>query len=248
MNLFGLSSSQSVFSRIICLYLILVPIEALAEWHGDIKLLSDYIYRGYSKSRGNPVVQAHIDYQNPAGWFAGLGVSQVRFDDQHNPDRAEIEIMPYVGWFFPVTNELRAELSIYGYIFDNKVFGQSANYAEFYVSLHYEDWLSLKASLAPDAYHRDVEVANYEVIYRRDLLDNVQFSAGLAYNQAGSLLDEDYFYWNAGFSWFVTSFLAVDFRYVDVALNAQDDAHNHQDEFYPRLQDNKYLFSLTVGF
>ena len=71
---------------------------ANADWHGELSFRSDYVYRGYSKSQGNPVVQGLIDYQGDAGWFGGLGLSQVSYDSPPNPDRAEIEIKPYVGW------------------------------------------------------------------------------------------------------------------------------------------------------
>lgn len=224
-----------------------LPVVA-AEWHGNVKLMSDYIYRGYSKSRGNPVAQGLIEYQNNSGWFGGLAASQIRFDDQINADRAEVEFKPYLGWTVPVAGDLRAELSATGYIFDNKIFNQTANYTELYASLHYQDWLSILVSFAPNAYQRQVDVANYELNFRRDLLDTVQFSTGLGYYQAGSLLGQNYFYWNAGISWFATDYLSIDLRYVDASLNAQQEEENHHDEFYPRPQDNKYLFSVTLGF
>lgn len=231
----------------LCLFFLGLPF-AQAEWHGDIKLLSDYVYRGYSKSRGKPIVQGHVDYLDDAGWFAGLGLSQVRFDDQLNTDRAEIEIKPYWGWSLPLSADWRTELSVSGYVYDNKVFNHEVSYAEFYASLHYQDWLSARASIAPNAYRRQVNVANYELNVRHDLLDTVQLSAGLGYNQAGALLGHDYFYWNAGASWFATSYLAFDLRYVDVALGPTQETEVHHNEFYPRQQDNKYLFSVTLGF
>jgi len=239
---------QSFFLILVWLLIFFKHTVVYAEWHGNIKLLSDYIYRGYSKSRGNPVVQAQIDYQNDAGWFGGLGVSQVRFDDQKNTDRAEIEIKPYLGRSFPLGADLRTELSASGYIFDHKIFNQTANYAEFFASLHYQDWLSAIFSVAPDAYQRHSDVMNYQLNYRRDLLDTVQFSSGLGYSQSAKLLGQNYVYWNAGFTWFATSYLSIDLRYVDAALKPQQEPDEHQDEFYPRPQDHRYLFSITAGF
>ncbi|TAK62311.1 TorF family putative porin [Methylobacter sp.] len=244
----SLSGSFLRFTGLLFFVLWLPSAQAQADWHGDIKFLTDYVYRGYSKSRGHPVVQGHLDYQDNSGWFAGLSLSQVRFDDQLNMDRAEIEIKPYLGWSLPLSSDWRTELSVSGYIYDNKIFNHEANYAEFYASLHYQNWLSVRASIAPNAYQRQVDVANYELNVRHDLLDNVQFSAGLGYNQAGALLGQDYFYWNAGASWFMTSYLAIDLRYVDVALSSRQETELHHDEFYPRQQNNKYLFSVTLGF
>lgn len=226
-----------------------VTAQADSAWHGEIALVSDYIYRGYSKSRGNPVVQANLEYQNPLGWYAGIGLSQVRFDDHQASDRAEMELRPYVGWSQSLLAELRGEIMIKGYVFDNKLFNQRAEYAEFYGLLHYQDWLSLQVSFAADAYQRSANTVNYEINLRRDLLDNLQLSTGVGFYQAGSLLGQEFFYWNAGISWFATDNLAIDLRYVDSALQA----HQHHDtpddsEFYPRQQDNQYLFSLRLGF
>jgi len=193
-------------------------------------------------------VQGRLDYQHDSGWFGGVVASQVRFDDYRNADRAEIEIKPSFGWSKALATDLRAELSVSAYLYDNKVFNHSADYAEFYASIHYQDWLSARASIAPNAYQRHANVANYELNYRRDVLDSVQFSAGLGYNQAGALLDQDYFYWNAGVSWFLTPYLSIDFRYVDVAVSAYHNAEDHHDEFYPRPQNNNYLLAVTFGF
>ncbi|CAD6873664.1 TorF family putative porin [Methylomonas fluvii] len=220
---------------------------AQAEWHGELTFLSDYLHRGYSKNRGTPLAQAHIDYQDAMGWFGGVGVSQVSFDDRRYKNHADVEIKPYLGWSLPLNRDWRTEFSVTGYLFDGKIFGKYADYAEFYTSLHYQDWLSGTVSVAPNAYRRDATVMNYELKYRRDILDNLQFSTGLGYYQANKLLDEDYFYWNAGVSWFITRNLALDLRYTDVHLdNHHEDTHHH--EFYPRLQDNKFLISVTAGF
>jgi len=226
---------------------LLVIVPAYAEWHGDIKFLSEYSYRGYSKSRGNPVVQGHIDYQDPIGWFAGLGVSQVSFDDQP-VEPSSVEFKPYAGWSLPISADWRGELFVNGYIYDDKVFARRADYAEIYSAVYFQDWLSGKISVAPDAYQRQHTVLNYELSYRQDILDNLQFSGGLGYYQAGSLIGEDYFYWNLGVSWFVTSYLAIDVRYVDVHLEEQHDSGDHHDEFYPRPMENNYQVSVTLGF
>jgi uncharacterized protein (TIGR02001 family) len=235
------------FIELLCLLLGCSPVNA--DWHGDLSFLSNYVYRGYSKSRGDPVVQGHLDYQNDSGWFGGLGLSQVNIDSRSNPDHSDVEIKPYLGWGIPLSADWRTELAISGYIYNGKIFEHNANYAEFYATLHYQDWLSGKISVAPNAYQRHATVPSYELSYRRDIFDTLQFSAGLGYNQAGALLGQDYFYWNIGASWFVTSYLALDIRYVDIHLKENDlDTESERGEFYPSPIENKYLLSITVGF
>ncbi len=221
---------------------------ANADWHGELSFLNEYIYRGYSKSRGNPVVQGRLDYQGEAGWYAGARLSQVSFDDKVNADRAELEAIPYAGWAFPLSADWKADLSVSGYIYNGKVFSQHANYAEIYGSLNYKDFLTARVAIAPDAYQLNETVTDYELSYRYDILDNLQFSSGLGYYQAGPILEQDFFYWNLGVSWFVTTYLSLDVRYVDAQLEEYHDLSPLQDEFYPRPQENKYLVSLTLGF
>lgn len=233
---------------VVVLCLLFASSGVIAEWHGELSVLSDYVYRGYSKSRSNPVVQGRLDYEDDAGWFTGVGISQVSFDDRPSPDHADLEVRPYLGWNVPIADDWKTELSVTGYVFNDKVFAHDADYAEFYAALHYQDWLSGRISVAPNAYQRHETVLNYELNYRRDIFDNVQFSAGLGFYQAKALLDEDYFYWNLGASWFLTSNLSLDIRYVDVHLDKQQYDELGYEEFYPRLLENKYLLSMTLGF
>ena len=232
------------FTGLLCLLLDFSP--ANADLHEELNFLSDYVYRGYSKSQGNPVVQGHLDYLDDSGWFGGIGLSQVNFDNQS--EHAEVEIKPYFGWTLPLSDDWRTELSVSGYIYNGKIFAQDADYAEFGAALHYQDWLSGKISVAPNAYQRHAVVPNYELNYRRDILDTLQFSAGLGYYQSGALLGQDNFYWNLGVSWFVTSYLTLDIRYVDVHLNEHYDSGLQNNEFNPRPLENKYLLSITLGF
>ena len=221
---------------------------AIADWHAELSLRSEYVYRGYSKNRGNPVVQADLHYQGETGWFLGTGLSQVSFDDHANPDYAELEVKPYFGWNIPLITDWRADLSVSGYVYNDKVFSKDVDYAEFSAALHYRDWLSGRVFFAPDAYQKHVSIPTYELNLRHDLLDTLQFSAGAGYSEAKALLRQDYFYWNAGFSWFLTGYVAVDVRYVDVLLEDYPVIGRFQQRFYPRPLENKYLLSLTVGF
>lgn len=245
---FSNSPPFSVNGFLCLLWLSFFSLPAFSEWQGNIRFMTEYIYRGYSKSRGQPVVQAHINYYHQSGWFAGLGVSQVRFDDQANGQRAEIEFRPSLGWKLPLSTEVQSRFFVTGYIFDNKLFGQRAEYAELYAALDYQDWLSFTASLAPNAYQRGANVANYELNLRHDLTDSLQLSGGFGFHQAGGLLHHDYPYWNAGATWYITSYLALDARYAAAELSSEDEGEYHLNEFYPRPQENHYLLSLTLGF
>ena len=219
-----------------------------AEWHGKASFLTDYVYRGYSLSRGNPVFQGELDYEHESGLYGGLAISQVGFDDKEYGNRAQVQFKPYLGWTLPLAEHWRADFAATGYIFDGPVFGRDSNFSEIYASLNYRQWLTARIAFAPDAYQRGANTLDYEIQGRYDLFDNVQLSAGLGFYQAGQLLDYEYFYWNAGVTWFVHRYVAADLRYVDMDIDSHPHPGEPANHFNPRPLQNKVLFSISVGF
>jgi len=71
-----------------------------------------------------------------------------------------------------------SSLSASGYIYNSNIFEQNAAYAEFSATLHYQGSFSGKIAVAPNACQRHVTVPGYELNYRRDMSDTVQFSGG----------------------------------------------------------------------
>jgi len=218
-----------------------------AGWHGNVSFVSDYQYRGYTKSRSAPVVQGRLDFDHESGWYAGAAVSQVGFDDKPSPDRAHFEARPYLGWALGLSPDWQADLTASGYLYDGRVFDQSAHYAEISGAVTFRNWLTGRIALAPDAYQRNCDVLTYETQARYDLLDNLQLSAGLGFHQAAKLLDHDYFYWNSGLTWYPTNHLSFDFRYMDAQIQAAHEVHEFT-EFYPRPIENKWVLSVSLGF
>lgn len=217
-----------------------------ADWHGALSFLTDYVYRGYSKSRGNPVAQGSLEFEHESGGFAGLSISQVGFDDAGYPDRSHVEFRPHAGWSLGLGESWRAELEAMGYLYDGRVFGQDSNYAELYAALNFRELLTARVGFAPNAYQRHADTLDYELQGRYDLLDNLRLSAGLGYYQAGALLEYDYFYWNAGLTWYPCRYVAADLRYVDANAHAHPPEQDGALSFRPLA--NKVLFSISVGF
>lgn len=218
----------------------------MADWHGKINVLSDYVQRGYSKSRGDPVVQGQFSYQQ-AQWQAGLGWSQVRFDDRDYPDHADWEIRPSLGGQWLVSTDWQAGLAVTGYVYNGQVFWQAGDYAEVAATLHYQEWFSAKIAVAPEAYQRQATVA-YELVFRHDLTNRVQASGGVGYSQSQPLLGRDYAYWNLGVSWYLTPHWILDARYIDADFDGAYVGGASYKGFHPQAQANRYLLSLSFGF
>lgn len=219
-----------------------------ADFKATATFASDYVYRGYSKSRGNPVMQGNADYEFESGLYGGIWVSQASYDDHgHSRDPAEVEVAPYVGWGGRVEEDWRAELSAIGYLYTGQWYGQNVDYSEFTAALHYRDLISAKFAAAPDAYHWDADTYAYELLGRYSLLDNLQVSAGFGFHQARELVGFNYFYGNAGVTWFIDRHIALDARYVD-SNYSQHEENGSVQYFSPRGLGRHYVLSFTVGF
>lgn len=218
-----------------------------ADLKGSMTVASDYVYRGYSKSRGNPVVQGNLDYGHDSGFYGGFWVSQVNFDDKGYGDRAQVELNPYLGWATTLAEQWRADFSAARYLYAGKVRGRGADYNELYAALHYSDRVTARVAYAYDAYDRKATTLAYELLGRYSLLDSLRLSAGVGFNQAAELHEYNSFFWNAGLTWYANRNVSVDLRYVDSSVANHGAVATHGYFSLGNLQ-HRYVFSLSVGF
>lgn len=218
---------------------------AAADFKASASFVTDQVYRGYSKSRGNPAATGNLEYQHESGLYGGLWVAAVSFDDRGYSDRAEVEFNPYLGWAYRISADWHADFSVNGYLYDGKLFGRNSDFNEFHGALHFRDLLTARFAFAHDAYGRAAATFDYELVGRYFPADDWQVSVGLGFYQASELLHRDVFYWNAGLTWYPCRYLAADLRYVDSTAVGYPGRY---DEFRPRPLDHPLLFTLTVGF
>ena len=207
---------------------------------------TNYIYRGYSKSNDQPVAQANLEYTRDNGLYGGLWASMVSFGDVAYPDAAPAEINLYLGWVTQLSDGWRGEMAVQGYVYAGNIEGETANYAELQLATHYADWFSARWAYAPSAYGREATTFAYELLGRHSLMDTLQASVSVGFNQAVELLDQNYPYWSAGITWYPWHFLALDARYVDSGLRGGA-AGSHNNYFVAQPLENTYLITVTVG-
>lgn len=205
-----------------CLALLPIPSKAGADYSVLVKLTSNYVYRGYSKSSGDPVVQGSLDFEHSSGFFIGTWISQVDFDDGIDEDRATIEVNPYMGWSVSLSEDWRAEAMVAGYIYDGRVYGRGADYSELFGQLHFRDLVTARAGVAYDAYGSSDSIEDYELQARFPLAENVNFSGRIGYEDANTVFGYDSLYWNIGVTWFLHKYAALDLRYYDISQTDQE--------------------------
>jgi len=234
-------------------YLPVIPImlmlacvqDSLAEVSGSLSLTSNYFWRGYSKSDNGLAVQGFVDYQHDKGFFAGSWLSQVDFNDDVSSDEARLELSPYIGWSFAPSDDWRADVQLVRYFYDGDIFGMSANYNELYVSAHFRDLFSAQFAYANDAYNQGEATYDSYLSGRYPLTDTLQISAGAGYSAARKVFEYNYYYWDAGLTWY-WPWGGVDIRY----MGADETGGEFKTDwgYHPDIVHGEIIVTLSVGF
>ncbi len=226
-----------------------VILKASAEFSGQARFVSNYVYHGYSKSNAEPAFQGNLDYEHTSGLFAGVWGSSVDFLSEEEQGHAHIEVSPYLGWHWQWGDDWRLDTAFTRYFYNGDHFGDPLDYNELYLMLHFRDLVSSRFSVALDAYGQGDESYNYEVQGRLPLSDTVGVSAVTGYEDADAAIEYDYLYWNIGATWFFHRNAAIDLRYHDSYLSDETlpgPGYMHLFEV-PEIEHH-IVVSFTLGF
>jgi uncharacterized protein (TIGR02001 family) len=218
---------------------------SLAEFSATLTGTTNYFWRGYSKTDGGLALHLNLDYEHSSGLYLGTSVVNVDFGDNDFDDEANVEITPYLGWTYNFAEDWRTDVQWTRYIYDGDIFGHQSDYNEFYLFLHYRDIVSARVSFSEDYYNQGHASGDYELTGRYPITDYIEVSAGIGYSQVKKILEYDYLYWNAGFTYYY-KFVALDFRYVD-ATHTTNEVNNDW-PYDPELIDPSFIFSISAGF
>lgn len=96
---------------------------------GQIQIVSDYRYRGLSRSGGDFAAQAALDIDHVSGFYTGVWLSSV----DETPFCADAEVDIYAGWSPQVGSVLTVDAGLRYYLFAGSV--EDADFFEPYASL-----------------------------------------------------------------------------------------------------------------
>lgn len=249
--------SHHKISIVLGAILTLLPLCAQAKLTAQLTFLTDYFYRGFSKSNGDPTVRGNIDYEHSSGFYLGLWGSRVDLRDQDDDEdeaeeeahHADIELYPYLGWSTALGKQWRVDINAARYIYDGPIHGRPGDYNEFSLAFSYRNYLTGRFYYAPSAFSLSQPSFTYELQGNYPLTDQFELSAGVGYYNAARVLDYSYIYWNLGVTWFMNKYLSGDLRYVggSNSAHAEDEAANGS-HFEPLSIGNKVIFSLSIGY
>ena len=100
---------------------------------GYVQGVSDYRFRGYSLSGGDPALQGTVNLNHSSGFYAGAWASTL--DDKVTPFYGDVELDLYAGWTGPLSSALSADVGVLRYVYPANHGKGPADYWEPYASL-----------------------------------------------------------------------------------------------------------------
>ncbi len=168
---------------------------ALAPWGGaqsasedgppalqaEVTVVSDYVFRGYSRSEGDPALQAGLRYQHRSGFFVGGWASTVRFAyDDMMGDPRRVEVRGSAGYARPAGQNWFWNALVVRYEFPGSDDRLDTSYTEVQVSAQYRELVSTTIAYSSSYLGRDSGLfgdvtAGYPLPFKLDL------SVGIGY-------------------------------------------------------------------
>ncbi|HUQ13115.1 MAG TPA: TorF family putative porin [Novosphingobium sp.] len=100
---------------------------------GYVQGVSDYRFRGYSLSGGDPALQGTINLNHSSGFYAGAWASSL--DANVSPFYGDVELDLYAGWTGLLSSALTADVGVLRYVYPSNDGNGPADYWEPYASL-----------------------------------------------------------------------------------------------------------------
>jgi uncharacterized protein (TIGR02001 family) len=178
------------------------PTFAQGRIGGSVSLVSDYVYRGVSQSRGEPALQADFHYASVHGWSVGVWGSTVELN---GIEGRSAELNAYAAYRWQWSSNWHSKVMAVHYAYPwNDI--SNYEYNEFVGSLSYRNRLFATVAFSFDsnrtvspAYRTDKDIRSYELAGSVPLGRSFSTNLGIGYYDLPD--PADYLYWNAGVSY-----------------------------------------------
>lgn len=175
---------------------------------------SNYVVQGISQTRGDPSLQAGLNYGHPSGFYAGLWIAENKL---FMPEETVREVDYYLGWRIPTGSggNWTATLSHYSYPDQPHYFDYQYN--ELAVTWQTGSGFSATLGINDNFYGWERNSRFAEVAYEFAASEKLLFNTGLGYHDTGDIFGRDYRYWHVGVA------RVLDHFTIDLSLVGTDD-------------------------
>jgi uncharacterized protein (TIGR02001 family) len=167
----------------------MVSPSVMADLTGNISVFSEYLFRGFQESGGEPAVQGGLDYSHESGFYVGTWISTLSsdyFDSGESSGAYETDL--YAGYGFEV-GDLAFDLGVLYYYYRGDT---SLNTVEIYGSVGYGPF-ALGLSYGEEVFGSDSDLLYTNVSAEFPLTDTVSLGAYVGFSSFSGGDAKDYF-------------------------------------------------------
>lgn len=227
-----------------------IAAESPHSFSGNLKLTTDYLFRGVSQTQNGPAIQGGFDYAHKSGFYVGTWASNV--DWVGTKDNNSMELDLYGGYAGSIGEDIGYDVGLIHYYYPgNKIAGAATpDTTEVYVSGSWK-FLTLKYSHTVSKYFVAWEGANgestrgsgyLELNAEYDLGNGWGVSAHIGRQRVKNYGDASYTDWNVGVSKDV-GFGTFSLLYSDT--NAKDSEYTWSGK---KVADGRVVLSFSKDF
>ncbi|MEM7354961.1 MAG: TorF family putative porin [Acidobacteriota bacterium] len=155
--------------------------QQISAWQAEVGAASDYIFRGFSRSDGEPALQVGLRYLHRSGFFAGGWASTVRFDYDGDfaDDTRRFELQAFAGYSTSFGPDWSGSAQVVRYLYPDTDPAVDRSYGEASLTLFFRDLLSVAVAYTPGFLRSNRSGTFFELSGRYPLPRSFELSAGL---------------------------------------------------------------------
>ena len=180
-------------------------VQAADEWGGTVSLVSDYVFRGVTQTRGGEALQADMHWQGDGGWLAGAWVSTV---DPNPGPGPTVEVNLYAGVARELAEDWVARILAIHYAYPNDTTPLRWDYDEVAASLAFRDrvaatiaWSPNYSSFGAGEFVEDRTTMSYELSAQLPFRQRWLATVGAGYQDLDNLFGTGYVFWNCALTY-----------------------------------------------
>ena len=201
----------------------------------NVTLASDYVWRGYSQTDGDPAISGGFDYTDTSGFYAGIWGSNVGFAAD-----TDLELDVYAGFSMAQDNGVTWDIGILRYNYPGTSISGDIDWNEYHISASY-GIASASINYTNNVYGTDTTAIYYTIALEYNLPHEWTLTTGInLYDYDASLVTGSVIDYHLGIAKEFAG-LGVDISYYDTNSTAAN--------FYgTNIADGRVVLSLSKEF